>query len=305
MGNNSSWTRTCSHILALVTLRHPAFWQRSWRHRAARLAIYAAVAYLGILLGLLGLEDFFLFGPRNADMVKPPPGIEVQNVEMTSRLGDRIHAWWSTPKDWRPEQGALLFCHGNGGNLSYRGSALPHWLNEMNVAVLLFDYPGFGLSTGEPSEQNCCAAGDAAYEWLCDNPKAPAERIILYGGSLGGGIATDLASRRPHRALVLVASFSSFPDMAQTRYPWLPGRWLVHNRFDNLGKIANCRGPVFIAHGTRDGLIPVTHAERLFAAAAKPKRLFSMIDYPHIDLPCDAFYPTLRDFLAECERPAN
>jgi abhydrolase domain-containing protein 17 len=62
---------------------------------------------------------------------------------------------------------------------------------------------------------------------------------------------------------------------------------------------------VFIAHGTRDGLIPVTHAERLFAAAAKPKRLFSMIDYPHIDLPCDAFYPTLRDFLAECERPAN
>ncbi|HWG44349.1 MAG TPA: alpha/beta hydrolase [Gemmataceae bacterium] len=305
MGNNFSWTRRCSRILALITLRYPAFWERSWKHRVARLAIYLAGVYVGIMLALLCLEDFFLFGPRNADMVKPPPGVAVQNVEMTSVLGDRIHAWWSTPKDWRPEQGAVLFCHGNAGNLSYRRSALPHWINEMDVAVLLFDYPGFGLSSGETSESGCYAAGDAAYEWLGVNQKVPAERIILYGGSLGSGIATDLASRRPHRALVLVASFTSFPDMAQTRYPWLPGRWLVHNRFDNLRKIADCHGPVFIAHGTRDGLIPFAHGERLFAAASEPKRFFAMTGYPHNDLTCDAFFPALRDFLAECERPAN
>ena len=78
----------------------------------------------------------------------------------------------------------------------------------------------------------------------------PARRILVCGGSLGGGIATDLAVRRPHRALVLVSTFTSFPDMAQKVYPWLPGRYLVHNRFDNLTKIAACRGPVFIAHDT-------------------------------------------------------
>jgi fermentation-respiration switch protein FrsA (DUF1100 family) len=257
-----------------------------------------------MILILLCLEDFFLFGPRDHWMAAPPHGIDVENVEITSRLGDRLHAWWSVPKDWRPEQGAVIFCHGNAGNLSYRGKALSYWLDEMRQAVLLFDYPGFGLSTGEPSEMGCYAAGDAAYDWLREVKYVPAERILIYGGSLGGGIATDLASRRPHRALVLVASFTSFPDMAQKSYPWLPGRWLVHNRFDNLGKIAACRGPVFIAHGTRDGLIPFTQGERLFAAAREPKRFLTMTDYRHMDLPNNDFYPALRDFLADCERTA-
>jgi hypothetical protein len=104
---------------------------------------------------------------------------------------------------------------------------------------------------------------------------------------------------------VLVASFTSFPDMAQTRFPWLPGRWLVHNNFDNLGKIADCRGPVFIAHAPRDTLIPFAQGQCLFAAAAEPKRFMPLLNYWHNDLPTNDFYPALRDFLAECERTAN
>jgi fermentation-respiration switch protein FrsA (DUF1100 family) len=135
--------------------------------------------------------------------------------------------------------------------------------------------------------------------------KVPAERLLLYGGSLGGGTAVELARRRPHRALVLVASFTSFPDMAQTRFPWLPGRWLVHNQFDNVGKIADCRGPVFIAHAPGDGLIPFAQGQRLFAVAGEPKRFLPMPNYRHNDIPIDGFYPALRDFLADCERTAN
>ncbi len=301
----SSWPRRCGHALALVTLRQPAFWERSWKHRLGRTMIYLAIIYIAILVFLLLMEDYFLYGPRHVELSNPPAGAEIENLDLTSRRGERIHAWWSKAKDWRPEQGAVLFCHGNGGNLSHRGRVLAHWIKEVGVAVLIFDYPGYGRSSGVPSEDGCYAAGDAAYDWLRETAKVPAERIILYGGSLGGGIATDLANRRPHRALVLVAAFTSFPDMAQASYPWLPGRWLVHNRFDNIDKIPHCGGPVFIAHSPQDGLIPFAQGERLFAATPEPKRFFPMPNYHHNDLPTNEFYPALRDFLAECERTAN
>ncbi|MGH7221937.1 MAG: alpha/beta hydrolase [Gemmataceae bacterium] len=301
----ASWTQRCGQALALLTLRQPDFWERSWKHRLSRLIIYLATTYIAILVVLLLLEDQFLYGPRHVELGKPPAGVAVENVEMTSRRGERIHAWWSKGKDWRPEQGAVLFCHGNGGNLSHRGRVLSPWIEEIGVAVLIFDYPGYGRSSGVPSEDGCYAAGEAAYDWLRESAQVPAERILLYGGSLGGGIATDLASRRPHRALVLVAAFTSFPDMAQTRFPWLPGRWLVHNHFDNLSKIAESHGPVFIAHAPRDGLIPFAQGERLFAAAPEPKRFFPMPNYHHVDVPTNDFYPALRRFLAECERTAN
>lgn len=263
--------------------------------------IYFAILYFAILIFLLLMEDQFLYGPRHVELGKPPAGVVVEDIDMVSRRGDRIHAWWSKAKDWQPEQGAVLFCHGNGGNLSHRGRVLQHWIKEIGVAVLIFDYPGYGRSSGVPSEDGCYAAGDAAFDWLCQVAKAPAERIILYGGSLGGGIATDLATRRPHRALVLVAAFTSFPDMAQTRFPWLPGRWLVRNRFDNVGKLPSCRGPVFVAHSPEDGLIPYWQGEHLYAAAPEPKRFFPMPNYHHNDLPISAFYPALRTFLADCE----
>lgn len=303
--SNPSWTRRCGQTLALVTLRQPAFWERSWKHRFGRITIYLAVAYVAILVTLLLLEDQFLYGPRRVHLGKPPAGVAVENVEMTSRRGERIHAWWSKAKAWRPEQGAVLLCHGNGGNLSHRGRMLTHWIKEIGVAVLIFDYPGYGKSSGEPSEDGCYAAGEAAYDWLHQSAKVPAERILLYGGSLGGGIATNLAERRPHWALVLVAAFTSFPDMAETRFPWLPGRWLVHNRFDNLDKIAQCRGPIFIAHSPQDGLIPFEQGKRLYAAAPEPKRFFALLNRRHKDMPHAAFYPALRDFLDKCERTAK
>jgi pimeloyl-ACP methyl ester carboxylesterase len=295
----------CRRGFAVLTLRAPSFWERSWKHRLARLVVYLAAFYVAFLVLLLALEDRFLYGPRDAILYDPPAGLEIENVEMTSRLGDRIHAWWSTPRGWRPEQGAVIFCHGNAFNLSIRAGVMPHWHRDLGQAVLLFDYPGYGRSSGSPSEAGCYAAGEAAYDWLTGVQNVPGEGIILYGGSLGGGTATELARNRPHRALVLVASFTSFPDMAQLRFPFMPGRWLVRNQFDNLGKIADCKGPVFIAHGTLDDLIPLEQGERLFAAASEPKRLLRMVNFRHNDLPADEFYPALRAFLADCERPAN
>jgi fermentation-respiration switch protein FrsA (DUF1100 family) len=297
----SLWQRGSS-MFSVLALRS-AFWRRSWRHRLASRIAFLAYLYLGVLLVLLALENRFIFVPATAarDWQPPPADLNIQDVELTSAEGTRIHAWWMTPRDWRPEQGALLYCHGNAGNLSHRGEVLRRWRDLMHLAVLIFDYPGYGRSEGRPTEAGCYAAGDVAYDWLISVAKVPGERIVLYGGSLGGAIATDLAVRWPHRALVLVSAFSSLPDMAQRQFPWLPARWLVRNRFDNLRKIAACHRPVFLAHGTADRVVPFAQGELLFAAANEPKQFFPMRGYDHNHTPGPDFYEALRQFLERTE----
>ena len=127
----------------------------------------------------------------------------------------------------------------------------------------------------------------------------PGGRVVLYRGSLGAAVAVDVAARHPCRALVTVAAFTSFPDEAQARFPWLPGRWLVRNRLDNLSKIAALRCPVLIAHGTADDLVPFSHGERLFAAAREPKRFFPLAGHGHFEGGGEELEEAVRLFLAE------
>jgi fermentation-respiration switch protein FrsA (DUF1100 family) len=250
---------------------------------------------------LRSLVSYFVFHPATHahDWQAPPAGLDVQDVKLTSADGTAIHGWWARPAGWEPSQGAMLYCHGNAGNLSHRGEALRRWVDLLGVAVLIFDYPGYGKSGGIPTEAGCYAAADAACDWLTGVQQAPSERILLYGGSLGGAVAIDLASRRPHRALILVAAFASLADMARELFPLLPLRWLVRDRWDNLAKIRACPTPVFIAHGTADRVVPFTHSQRLYAAASAPKRFFPMPGHDHNDPAGPQFYEAVRHFLKE------
>jgi len=262
----------------------------------------AAACYVGVVIVLLLLENKLLFFPiRASDEWLEPPNLRVQDVEFQSADGSQIHAWWCPPENWEPAQGATLHCHGNAGNLSHRSASIAGWQDQLNQAVLIFDYPGYGRSTGKPGEAGCYAAADAAYDWLTQVARVPPENLLLYGVSLGGGVAVELASRRPHRALVLVNTFTSIPDMAQKQYPWLPARWLVRNRFDNLAKIGKCQKPIFVAHGTADPLIPFAQGERLFAAAPEPKYFLRMEGCDHDHTAGPDFYTALRKFLAVAE----
>jgi fermentation-respiration switch protein FrsA (DUF1100 family) len=298
--------RRTASLLSLLMLRTP-FWRRSVLHRLARLFVFAAYGYLGVMLGvmlvILALENRLLFYPVTAaeDWEPPPPELRVDDVEFTSRDGTRLHAWWATPRGWEPSQGALLYCYGNAGNLSYRGEPVRRWRDALHTAVLIFDYPGYGKSGGRPSEAGCYAAADAAYDWLTQAQQVPGERVLLYGASLGGAVATDLAARRPHRGLILMSTFSSLPDMAQQTLPWLPARWMVRNRFDTLVKLGTCCQPVFIAHGTADGMVPFAHGQRLFAAAREPKHFCPLVGHGHNDPPGPDFYEAVREFLARVE----
>ncbi len=267
--------------------------KRRWRWMLG----FAVLAYLTLIIVLLCLEDRLLYHPRSyhEDWQSPARELPAQDVWLQSADGTRIHAWWCPQ---RGAQDALLFCHGNASNLSHRQRLKQVW-RGLGLSVLIFDYPGFGRSEGQPSEAGCYAAADAAYDWL--TRQLPAERIVLFGWSLGGGVATDLAARRAHRALVLFKTFTSIPDVAQSQFFFLPARWLVRNRFDNLEKIGRCRQPVFIAHGDGDHLIPFAQAEQLFASARGPKRFLRIPGVGHHGGPTTEVLGAVAAFLKETE----
>jgi len=255
----------------------------------------ALIVYLGVLLVLMLLENTLIFRPTTASQYwEPAPNDTFQDVYLTTKAGPKIHAWWCPVEN---AQGALLYCHGNAGNLSHRGSAVLALQEQLNVSVLLIDYPGYGKSEGSASEAACYDAGEAAFQWLTKNKRIAGDNILLYGVSLGGGIVTYLAEKHPHRALVLVKTFTSMPDVGQRLYPWLPVRWVMRTKFENLKRIQNCDRPVFISHGTKDDLVPFHHAESLFAAAKGPKQFHKDEDGDHNSPFRMAFFEELREFL--------
>jgi fermentation-respiration switch protein FrsA (DUF1100 family) len=253
--------------------------------------------YFLIVAVMLLLENYLVYPATSAavDWQQPIPAQTI-DVELHSADGTRLHAWWCPFHD---SKDAVLLAHGNGGNLSHRGWLVDQIQNVLRVSVLIFDYPGYGKSEGRPSEQGCYAAADAAYDWLTTTQKISPERIILYGESLGGGVMVELASRRPHRALVLERTFSSLPDVAAAHYFFLPAHLLMHNRFDSVSRIGQCHRPLFVMHGDVDRVIPCRLCQRLFEAANEPKRFFPMpgVDHNH-PLPSAAL-ESVDQFLAE------
>jgi fermentation-respiration switch protein FrsA (DUF1100 family) len=288
-------------VLAIVLLRDVPFWQKSFSRRVCRLFAFGGYSYVGILLVLLALENRLLFPGSTfaTEWYEPAPELGFQNVELTSADGNTIHAWWAVPSGWKSERGAILYSHGNGGNLSMRQGNIVQWQRATAKAVFIYDYPGYGKSTGKPTEAGCYAAADAAYDWLVEQQKVLPSQVLLVGSSLGGAMAVDLAARRECQALVLINAFTSFPDMAQKTFPWFPARWLVSNRLDNLSKIGKCHTPVFITHGTADTLIPFSQGERLFAAANEPKRFLPRPGDGHWHPTENMFFDAVLAFLYE------
>jgi fermentation-respiration switch protein FrsA (DUF1100 family) len=251
---------------------------------------------------LLLFENSLLYHPsRAAKEWWTQPNSVIQDIDFVDAGGTHIHAWWCPQKG---ADGAVLYCHGNAGNLSHRVEGIAEWKRRMKQSVLIFDYPGYGRSEGAPSEEGCYSAALAAYGWLTEQARISGDRVLIFGASLGGGVAMELASCVPHRALVLGCTFTSVPDLAQEIYPWLPARWLVRNRFDNLAKIRRHTKPVFIVHGDCDDVIPLAHGERLFAAANEPKEFFRIRGGGHFEGLGDACFAALTRFLSKNEARA-
>src|SRR5260370_11059607 len=171
-----------------VVLLRSTYWDRTGTHRFVRVLLRLFYTYVVIVFVLLCLENWLLFrGATASESWAPPPNwCVVEDVSLKSADGTPIHAWWLRGPDWQPKHGALLFCHGNGGNLSHRAESVRFWVEDQRVAVLLIDYPGYGNSGGKPTEAGCYAAADAGYDCLTHGQNAPAAGLLLLRGSLGG-----------------------------------------------------------------------------------------------------------------------
>jgi fermentation-respiration switch protein FrsA (DUF1100 family) len=291
-------------ILGVLLLRGVPFWTRSRRRRIARYCVLAGYLYVGAFLTLLAAEDRLLFPGATIARKWDAPADYLRVSEQTFRTadGDDIHAWFSAPEGWQPQQGAILISHGNGNNLSSMSEFAYRWREALGRAVLLYDYPGYGKSSGHPTEAGCYAAGEAALQWLTDAQAVPMREIVLVGVSLGGAIAVELATRHPVRLLVTHGAFTSFPNMVQTRLPIYPARYLLHNQMNNEAKIPLVQCPVFIAHGTADRIVPFQEGERLFAAAREPKQFLRLEGQGHDPPNSKDLYETVQQLLVKTNR---
>jgi len=269
-----------------------------WR-RLRKFIWVIVFTYIFVVLFMCIRENSLVYGPETAaDHWENPPDPAIEEVTFPSADGTPIHAWYlASPGSAE----VLLLCHGTGGNLSYRGGSLVRFRQHLGCSALVFDYPGYGKSGGQPTEQGCYASAEGALNWLRDVKGTRTERVILYGESLGGGVAVEMAVRHDHRALVLVKTFTDLPSVAQLQYRWLPVKLLMRNRFDNLSKIRIVNGPTFITSATNDELVPYSNGEVLFAAAREPKEFFPLVGQNHGDRLPDEVMIALRRFLERHE----
>ncbi|MBF0110360.1 MAG: alpha/beta fold hydrolase [Magnetococcales bacterium] len=184
----------------------------------------------------------------------------------------RLHAWWIPGAH---ERFVVLFCHGNGVSMHHLAQHVL-FLRPLGGSIVLFDYRGYGDSEGTPDEERMLADGDTVWRYLVSQRGIAGKNILLYGHSLGGGVATWLAGRYRPVGVVLEGTFTSIPDLGVDHYPWLPVRLLARIQIDNLARIGAIVDPLFIVHSTEDTLIPFHHAQRLYDRATCRKHLLAI-----------------------------
>jgi uncharacterized protein len=226
------------------------------------------------------LNSLLYFPSRAIEETPAQAGLTFRDLELETEDGERLHGWWITAKP--PPLGHVLLCHGNAGNV---GDRVLHagLLAEVGFDVLLFDYRGYGRSSGRPSEEGTYRDARAARTALLRQPAADSSRILYLGESLGGAVALDLALEHPPRGLILQSSFTSVRDMGRRHYPLIAPA-VVPDAYPSLRRIRGLQAPLLVLHGERDEIVPLSHGQALFQSAPGPKRMHVFAGLGHNDL---------------------
>ena len=243
----------------------------------------------------LRLQGWFV-PPTPVDNQTPPSGGSVTLPEGAPTPAGRGDA-----RAGRGEaRAAVLVCNGNGGDRSMRAD-LAAALTRLGLAVLLFDYRGYGGNPGSPTEAGLAADARAALAYLAGRPDVDPARVVYLGESLGAAVALRLATERPPAALVLRSPFASLAEVGRRHYPVLPVSLLLRDRYDSAALAGRLAAPLLVVAGGRDRIVPASHSRRLFAAAPEPKRLVVLEGADHNDndlLAGPRLVDALRSFLA-------
>ena len=266
----------------------PAFFRR----RGVRVALVVIVLFaVAARWAVTALQKYLTF-PGAHPSVQQPAALAAAGGEphWFDIEGARVEAWYLPANGGTPAP-LLVHAHGNGELIDIQTQSVAA-LRAAGIAVLLVEYPGYGRSTGKPSEESVTAGFVAAYDWAIRDSRVDPRRIIGYGRSLGGGAMAQLAARRPLAALILESTFTSIAQMV--RDAGIPD-WLVVNRFDTRAVLASYPGPVLILHGMKDGTFPVAHAHALYAST--PRATLHLQECGHNDCPLQ--WELVLSFLAQ------
>ena len=237
------------------------------------LVLVAICSWVAISAWIYFQQDKLIFhGTRDFNGDPAEQGIAFDDVTLTTDDGERLHAWYLPHSE---AKFTVLFFHGNGGNISDRPITMRR-LHELKFNVLVVDYRGYGRSTGRASEHGTYRDATAAWQYLVGERATAPQDIVIYGRSLGGAVALELATRTTPRALIIESTFTSMADMARANYPLLPTGYLLRHEYPSLQRIKTLAVPVLVAHSPADQTIPYSHGEALFQAAPEPREFYRL-----------------------------
>lgn len=226
------------------------------------------VAYWGLGTILYFMQPIFLYCPVQ-EISNTPDELGMDFEDVVFKTGDGLHLnGWYIPAE--NSQFTVLFCHGNGGNIMHRLDSINIFYN-LGLNCFVFDYRGYGSSEGKPGEEGTYLDVEAAYEWLTKEKKISPNDIIIFGRSLGGSIATQLASKVQARALIIESTFTSYVDIGRKFYPYMPVRWFARFSYRTIDYIKDVHCPVMIIHSKSDDVIPFEFGLELYEVANEPK----------------------------------
>ena len=242
----------------------------------------ALLVYLGLAALIFFRQSSFVFQPEMDRGFGANPsdiGLEYTSLKLRTVDGETLNGWHVPAAATREARGLVLFFHGNAGNNGHRLDYL-RMFHDLGLATLIVDYRGYGRSSGTPSEEGSYRDAEAAWQHATKFLGLAPDRIVIFGESLGGAVAAQLAEGHRPGALILASTFTSVPDLGAELYPWLPIRLLARIRYDTLDRLPRIGCPLMVVHSRTDDVIPFAHGHRLFEAAGSTKQ-FLEIDGGH------------------------
>jgi len=247
----------------------------------SKILILVALGYLALCVGAFLLQKKLIFFPARGPVSDPSDlGIAARKVSIPVNGSVTLSAWWAGQGN---SPYTLIWCHGNAGNIEDCAEEFQDFIRA-GIKMILFDYRGYGESTGSPSARGIEEDALAVYDFLVSQG-VEAETIVPYGRSIGSGAATHLACLRAVAGLILVQPFTSTLKMGRAAYPFLPERWILKENLDNEANLARYQGPLLVLHGDRDEIVPFFMGRSLYESAASPMKRFVPLeggDHNHI-----------------------
>lgn len=263
-----------------------------------RVLAVGLVGYLGVVLMLFLVESRMIYpGAGGGGRGWSAEGVTLEELELVVEDGTTLHGvWFEHPAP----RAVVLFFHGNGEEVGDRIGWLDDARRRYQISLLAVDYRGYGLSAGRPSERALVADAEWVTRWAAEWLGTETDQLLLWGCSLGGGVAAGVAEQVAVRGLILERTFHSLVEVAAGHYPWVPVRLLMRNRYDSFRRLADYHGPLLQLHGEADQIVPLASARRLHEAVpSSHKRWVTAAGMDHNDPMPRKFQLAVERFLRE------